>query len=139
MGPLYSSYGLFLIKNYPMHYLRYFAGPNSLHYFFPPVEFLEKYNGFQPTVQESAVKWFGYHNDQVRTKTNSTKISILQFYPYLVSITNLILFLLLVSYLLLRREHPYPLLNKLVLLVGVVWIVNTGFTILSAPVALRFQ
>jgi hypothetical protein len=139
MGPLYSSYGLFLIKKYPMHYLRYFAAPNSLNYFFPPVEFLGKYNGYKTTVLESAVKWFGYKNDEVRTRMKSGTVWILQYYPFLVSITNFMLFLMFLAYLLLKGWQNNRTFNKIIFLAGFMWLANAAFTILSAPVALRFQ
>jgi hypothetical protein len=139
MGPMYSSYGWYLIKKYPIHYLRYFAGPNSMKYFFPPVESLGNYNGGQPTVLESAVKWFGYKDSMVKTRTKSGKISTLQYYPFLVSITNLLLFLMLLSFFLLKGWQYNPSFNKIIFLTGFVWIANVGFTIFAAPAALRFQ
>jgi hypothetical protein len=139
IGPFYSSYGWCLIKKYPIHYLRNFAGPNSMKYFFPPVEALEYYNGSQPIVLGSAVKWFGYSINQVKTRMKSGKVSILQYYPFLVSVTNLILFLMFLSYLILKGWENNKIFNKIILLAGFVWITNAMFTILSAPVALRFQ
>jgi hypothetical protein len=122
-----------------MHYLRYFAAPNSLNYFFPPVEFLGKYNGYKTTVLESAVKWFGYKNDEVRTRMKSGTVWILQYYPFLVSITNFMLFLMFLAYLLLKGWQNNRTFNKIIFLAGFMWLANAAFTILSAPVALRFQ
>jgi hypothetical protein len=139
MGPLYSSYGSCIIQKYPMHYLRYFVLPNSLKYFFPPVEFLENYNGGQTTVLESATKWFGYTNNQVKTKMKNGKVWVLQYYPFLASITNLILLLMLLSYLLLKGWQYNTSFNKSIFLAGFVWITNAGFTIFASPAALRFQ
>jgi hypothetical protein len=139
MGPLYSSYGLYIIKKYPMHFLRYFIWPNARKYFAPPLEFLEYYNTGQPTVQESATKWFGYKNNRVKTRIKGPKVWILQYYPYLVSITNLFLFLMLLSYLLLQGWQYNPTFNKSMLLAGTVWIANAGFNIFVASAALRFQ
>jgi hypothetical protein len=139
MGPFYSSYGLYIIKKYPMHFLRYFVWPNSGRYFSPPLEFLEYYNGGKSTVKESAVKWFGYTNNQVRTRMKSGKVSVLQPYPYLVSLTNIFMLLGLLSYLLLKGRQYSPTFNKCILLAGFVWIANAGFTIFAASAALRFQ
>ena len=139
MGPFYSAYGWYLIKNYPGHFLRYYILPNSLKYLAPPVEFLGSYNQGQPTVNKLVVKWFGYTNNQVKTRMKSDTVSILQPYPFLVSIINLTLFLMFLSYLLLKGWQYSPTLNKSVLLAGFLWLTNTGFTIVAAPVALRFQ
>jgi hypothetical protein len=139
MGPFYSSYGWYLIKTYPAHFLRYYVLPNSLKYLAPPVEFLGSYNLGQPTVNKLVVKWFGYTNNQVKTRTKSDSVSILQPYPFLVSLINLILFLMLLSYILLQGWQYSPSFNKSIILAGFLWITNTGFTIVASPVALRFQ
>jgi hypothetical protein len=139
MGPLYSSYGSYIIKKYPIHFLRYFVLPNSLKYFLPPVEYLGNYNWGYPTVPESVVKWFGYPNNQVKTRMKSGKVWVLQPFQYLVGITNLIFFLMLLSYLLLKGWQYSPTFKKSLLLAGFVWIANAGFTIFAASAALRFQ
>ncbi|OQP68243.1 hypothetical protein [Niastella populi] len=139
MGPFYSSYGMYFIKKYPMHFLRYFAWPNSKKYLAPPLEFLEYYNMNHPTVRPTAVKWFGYTNNQVNTRMKSGKIWVLLPYPYLISITNLIMVLMLLAFLLLKGWQYSTTFNKSILLAGFVWIANAGFTIFSASAALRFQ
>jgi len=139
MGPFYSSYGWYIIKKYPLHFLRYFVWPNSRKYFAPPVEYFTYYNWDYPTVPESAVKWFGYTNNQVKTRMKNGKASILEPYPFLVSIFNLIMFLMLLSYLLLKGWQYSPSFNKSIFLAGFVWIANAGFTIFTCSAALRFQ
>ena len=139
MGPFYSSYGLFLIKKYPVHFLRFFVWPNSRKYFAPPVEYLGYYNWGQPTVQESAVKWFGYTNNQVTTRMKSGKVWVLDPYPFLVGITNLIMFLGISSYTLLRGWQYNTTFNKIIILAGFAWIANAGFIIFTCSAALRFQ
>jgi hypothetical protein len=139
MGPFYSSYGLYIIKKYPVHYLHYFVWPNSLNYLAPPVEYLGYYNGGYATVPESAVKWFGYTSNQVKTRMKSGKVWILHYYPFVVSISNLIMLLGLLSYLLLKGWQYNTSFNKSILLAGFVWILNAAFTIFVASVALRFQ
>jgi hypothetical protein len=139
MGPLYGSYGWCIIKKYPLHFLRYYIWPNFLKYLHPPVEFLGYYNTGISIVPQSAVTWFGYSNNQVKTRIKNGKASILTPFPYLVSIANLIMLLMLLSYLLLKGWQNNTSFNKSILLAGVVWIANAGFTIFAAPAALRFQ
>jgi hypothetical protein len=139
MGPFYSSYGLYIIKKYPLHFLRYFVWPNSQKFLIPPVEYLEKYNWDYTTVPESAVKWFGYKNGQVKTRMKSGKVLVLQPYPFLVSITNLLMLLGLFSYVLLKGWKYNKTFNKCILLAGFVWITNAGFIIFAASAALRYQ
>lgn len=139
MGPFYSSYGMYIIKTYPIHFLRYFVLPNSLKYLHPPVEFLGYYNTGTSTVPESVAKWFGYTNNQVKTRIKDGRASILAPYPYLVSIINLIMLLMLLSYIVLKGWQYSPSFNKSILLACFAWVVNALFTIFTSPAALRFQ
>lgn len=139
MGPFYSSYGLYIIKKYPMHFLRYFIWPNSKKFIAPPVEFLENYNMGSPTVPKSVVQWFGYTNNQVKTRMKNGKVWILQYYPYFITIANLIMLLMLLSYLALKGWQYNPAFNKSIMLAGLAWVGNAAFTIFAASPALRFQ
>ena len=139
MGPFYTSYGLYLIKKYPFHFLRYFVLPNSQKYLLPPVEYLGNYNWGHSTVPESAVKWFGYKNGQVTTRMKTGKVWILNYYPTLVCFTNLLMLLGLLSYVFMKGWQDNPTFNKCILLGGFAWIANAGFTIFLASAALRYQ
>lgn len=139
MGPFYSSYGSYIIKKYPVHFLRYYIWPNSQKYFHPPVEFLGYYNTAQPTVPELVVKWFGYTNNQVKTRMKSGEAWSLRHCRRLVSIANLSMLLMLLSYLLLKGWKYSPSFNKIILLAGFAWLVNAAFIIFTCAAALRFQ
>jgi hypothetical protein len=139
MGPFYGSYGLYIIKKYPLHFLRYFVWPNTKKDFGPPIEYLGYYNGGRTTVLEEAAEWFGYKDIHVKTRVKSGQASTLLLYPILISISNLLLFLGLLSYLLLKGWQHNPSFNKGILLAGFVWIANAAFTIFAASAALRYQ
>jgi hypothetical protein len=139
MGPFYSSYGKYIIKKYPIHFVRHFILPNAWKYFIPPLEYLENYNWGFPFVQKSAVKWFGYTNDQVKARTKNGGLWTLQYYPFLVSFINLIFFLMLLSYLLLKGWQYNPIFNKIIVLAGFFWISYAAFNIFAAPTVLRYQ
>ncbi|HEY8897010.1 MAG TPA: hypothetical protein VIM79_19440, partial [Niastella sp.] len=139
MGPLYSSYGLYLIKRYPIQFLRHFVWPNSLRYFGPPVTYLGYYNWNKRTVPESVVRWFGYKNNQVKTRMKSSKAWSLQPYPFLLALTNLLMLLGLLSYVLLKGWQYNTTFNKCILMAGFVWLANAGFTIFASSAELRFQ
>ena len=139
MGPVYSSYGGYLIKNYPGYFLRYFAWPNTKRFIAPPLGYLGPYNTNQPTVQQLAVKWFGYSNNRVRTRTKDGQALILKDFPFLVCILYMILFLMLLSYVLLKGWQYSPSFNKIIILGGFFWITNAAFSIFASAVELRFQ
>jgi hypothetical protein len=139
MGPVYSSYGWHIIKKYPRHFLRYFTWPNFQKFCAPPLGYLRPYNTYLPTVQESAVKWFGYTSNQVKTRTKSGQAWILEDYPFLICIIYMIMLLMFLSYLLLKGWQYSPSFNKSIILAGFVWIANAVFTTIASPVELRFQ
>ena len=69
----------------------------------------------------------------------SSEIWILKFYPSLVCIINLTMFLMFASYLLLKGWQYTPAFNKIILLAGSAWIVYAGFNIFAASTVLRYQ
>jgi len=139
MGPFYKSYGIHLIKKYPLHYIRYYLWPNANKYYSPPVEFLGQYNSGVNYVTEWAKNWFGYDSYKVETRTKTSRISILDFYPILSGIINIVMICTLLSYLLLKGWRYNKQFSKGVLLGGLVWIFNAVFTIIASSAALRFQ
>lgn len=140
MGPLYKSYGIYIIKLYPWHYIRYFIWPNFNKYFAPPVEFLEYYNSGYNGVRTIAKDWFDYKSNRVFTRTDASRpIWILQVFPILSGIINVVMVLGAFSFLLLHGLSENTLFRKGLLLGGAVWLLNAGFTIFASPAALRFQ
>jgi len=139
MGPLYKEYGIYIIKKYPLHFLRYFAWPNSKKYYAPPVEFLQSYNSGQDKVTKQAMKWLGYSNTNVKTRMGSGKTWVLEFYPILTGIINVIMFFGLLYYILLKGWQYNKIFNKTIVIAATVWLFNAVFTILASSAALRFQ
>lgn len=139
MGPLYKKYGLFIIRQYPWKFIRYFLWPNSQKYYAPPVEFLENYNSGNLKVPSMAQAWFNYKSRWITVRTKDLKVRLLDFYPILSGIINVVmLFGLLAFFFLggLRQNTPF---RKVVLLSGTAWLLNAGFTIFASSAALRFQ
>ena len=67
------------------------------------------------------------------------RIEILDFYPILTGIINVVMLFSLLFYILLKGWHTYNLCKKGVLLGSIVWSLNAVFTIGASSVALRFQ
>ena len=139
MGPFYKKYGLYIIKKYPLHFARYFVLPNALKYYAPPVEFLENYNSGSATVTEQTKTWFGYKRLEVKTRMISGNVWILDFYPVLSGVINVLMFFGLLYYVLLKGWRYTPVFNKTVIMGGAVWLLNALFTIGASSAALRFQ
>lgn len=139
MSPLYKSFGLYIIKNYPTLYLRKFIWPNANKYYAPPVEFLEYYNSNKDTIPLIARAWFGYSIDKVKVRMKDKRVYVLSFYPYLVGIVNVLMLCCLVYYILLRGWKYFEYYNPGLFAGMILWISNAVFTVIASSAALRFQ
>jgi hypothetical protein len=139
MGPLYKAYGLFIIKQYPIEFLRYFVWPNSHKYYAPPVEFLSKYNSGRDSVMPVAKLWFGYSDLKVTSRTKTKETWVLNFYPILSGIINIVMFCTLICYIILQGWKTSKAFSLGIMIGGIVWLMNACFTIFASSAALRFQ
>lgn len=139
MGPFYKAYGSYMIRQYPLQYIWYFARYNARKYYAPPVEFLQQYNSGNKLVTQQTVKWFGYKNQAVKVRMGDGNTWVLNFYPILSGIINVIMFFGLLYYVILKGWQYNRIFNKTIILAGAVWLINAGFTIFVSSAALRFQ
>jgi hypothetical protein len=139
MGPLYKAYGLFIIRQYPWQFVKSFMGPNARKYYAPPVEFLEEYNTGRKNVTDQAKTWFGYKSTKVKTRLLDNNVRVLDFYPILSGIINVLMLFGLLYYTLLKGWQYNTIFNKTIIMAGTVWLINAGFTIFASSAALRFQ
>jgi hypothetical protein len=139
MGPFYKSYGLYIIRQYPWHFLRYFIWPNANKYYAPPTEFMESYNSGKKHVTEQTKTWFGYKGTKVKTRMSNGKIWVLEFYPILSGIINAVMLLGLIYFILLKGWRKITSFNRIILMGSLMWLLNAVFTICVSSAALRFQ
>jgi len=138
MGPFYGDYGIYIIKQYPMYYIRYFLLPNAGKYYAPPGEYLETYNSGKDDVAPIAQEWFGYSSSKVTTRMSDLKIRTLDFYPVLSGVMNVVFLCGLFCFLILGGFRSNTLFRKGIILTGIFWLFNAGFSIFSTAGALRF-
>lgn len=139
MAPFYKEYGLYMIKKYPLQFAQYFMWPNSHKYYAPPIEFLQTYNGGRDSVPQLARTWFGYKSGKMWTRTKDPEVTILNFYPILSGVINVIMLFGLVFFTMLNGFNKNIYLRSAIFLGGAVWLLNAGFTIFASSAALRFQ
>ena len=139
MGPIYKSYGFHIIKKYPSSFVKYFLWPNANKYYAPPVEFLQSYNSGKDSIPTVASSWFGYKDGGLKTRTKSKTVRILDFYPILSGVINLVMLCSLLFYVILKGWQYNTVFNKGISLAAMVWLLNAGFTIFASSAALRFQ
>src|SRR5438105_7196764 len=102
MGPLYKSYGWYIIRKYPLQFVTGFLWPNAKKYFASPIEALESYNAGIKTVTPQAQVWFGYTKTRVKTRMYEPETKVLDYYPVLAGIMNMVMLFGLLYYILLK-------------------------------------
>jgi hypothetical protein len=139
MGPLFKDYGIYTIKQYPWHFARYFLWPNANKYYAPPVEYLQSYNSMKDSIPLIAKVWFGYKSFKISSRLENKKVWVLDYYPILSGVINIVMICCLFCYALLKGWQYRESYTKGVLLGSAVWLLNATFTIFASSVALRFQ
>jgi len=139
VAPLYAEYGAHLIKEYPLVFAEHYLVPNAIKYYTPPVEFLESYNMGIDSVMPVAQRWFGYKTTKISSYFKDFKVNVLNFYPILVGIMNVVLLCGVFGLFFLKGYRQYPALSQALLLVTGLWLVNFSFSVFASPIALRFQ
>lgn len=139
VAPLYADYGAYIIRKYPLQYVKYFLWPNAWRYYAPSVELMGAYNAGDDQVPRAAQRWFGYKSTKVFTRTKDPKIKILYLYSICSGMANIGMLLGLLCFSILNGFRMDTLFRKAVLLAGTIWLLNMGFTIFASAAALRFQ
>ncbi|HSC37854.1 MAG TPA: hypothetical protein VLD19_08290, partial [Chitinophagaceae bacterium] len=139
MAPLYKDYGLYIIRQYPWHFMQYFVWPNANKYYAPPVEFLATYNSGRDSTAPIGKIWFKYTSNKLPVRTKDRQVHMLDFYPILSGIINIVILFILIFFLMLKATGASTAFKKGVALAAALWLVNAGFTIFASSAALRFQ
>jgi len=139
IAPFYADYGIYIIRQYPWKFATYFLWPNTIKYYSPPIEYLSLYNSGMDSVSKTTQIWFGYKAGKVTSRLKDRKIKMLDFYPILSGIMNVVFLAGFISFVLLKGFKQPSLFRKGLLLIGSIWVINAGFTIFVSSPALRFQ
>lgn len=140
MAPLYASYGYFLIRHRPGSFLKYYALPNLIKYYVPPTKFMGVYNLHNETVDDIVVSWFRWKSNKVSTYRKNKTIPIAQSLSLISSIINIVFLLTYLGFLGIvgvRRGLTYC--NGITGWISLIWLSNLVFSVLSAPIELRYQ
>jgi hypothetical protein len=142
-GPLFQAYGLYLIREHPIAFARWFLWPNFLRYINPPGEVFGSKMPFQ------LVEAYGGAYVRESLKLNAITFSpmaialsedILYLYPKIFAMIHLGFVLGLLGFLSCRgfRSVPKPA-SWCLLMISVLWCCDLGFSVLSAGVVLRYE
>lgn len=139
-GPLYMDYALYLIKKYPMSFLKVFLLPNSVKFSVPPMEFLGTYNMGADSVNALAKSWFNYKSQKIQDHQKRSPIKwMITWYPVFSALINLLFLIHLVGLITMARGQQLSRIGKAALLVSAFWLFNLGFSVFASPIVLRYQ
>jgi len=116
LAPLYGAYGKYLIRQYPLAYMKYFLWPNLARYYVPPAEFLGQYNYRQ-----------------------SKEYVLIAYMPVLSGMINLLFAGSMIAFWLMDEWKKHKPLSPFLLLVLSIWLLNMVFSVLASPIVLRYQ
>jgi hypothetical protein len=143
MGAYCGEYGSYLVRKYPIQYIRYFAWPNLIRYFTPPTEIFwypSPYYLRDDAIGQIASKWFRLRTLTVDQSYIDFRTSILAPYPIIIAIVHMIFVASLIGFFLFRgyRKVTKPVFH-IVLAVVCAWICDLCFSVTASAVVLRYQ
>jgi len=139
-GPLYTDYGMYLIRKYPLAFAKIFMLQNAIRFAVPPVEFIGAYNMGLDSVRPIAKEWFNYKNLRIINQKKDPILSVVKQYPILATLINCCFVLGCVGFLVFGgiRKTKKGFTNIL-LLISIFWLLNGAFSIFASPPVLRYQ
>jgi hypothetical protein len=140
VAPLYNKYGIWLITQKPWAFIKHYAWPNLLRYYGPPAFFMGKYNLGNKTVAPIAVTWFNWKNNDLPTRFKDREIHLMNFFPNLLAIINpsyVVIALFFIGFAGVKQCNKIS--KQILACFTLVWFTNTFFSVLSAPIELRYQ
>lgn len=140
VAPLYGQYGTWLIKQFPGDYMKYYLWPNMINYYTPSPEFLGIYNMGADSVDQDAVRWFGYKTPRVKGFGKDKKIQVTFIYPVILPLINIIFFMGFIGFYFIEgyKRIPYNYKKTLYLIIAI-WLGNLLFSVTASPIVLRYQ
>jgi hypothetical protein len=140
MAPLYGGYGRWLIKHHPIFFLKHYIWPNVKRYYAPPPYFMGYYMMGYTKIDPAAVNWFKLKNNQPSIRAKDTQIHITSIITTILSVINPA-FIICVLFFMIFAGFRYcsPDNKRILACMLVVWFTNMFFSVISAPIELRYQ
>lgn len=139
-SPLLGQYGAWLIKQYPVEYMKYYILPNLINYYVPPTEFMGMYNMGLDSVDVLAKDWFKYETRKVSGYSKDKKITATIVFPIILALINVLFFSSFLGFILIGGfKQVSALSKKILILLMIVWLANLLFSVTASPINLRYQ
>lgn len=140
VAPVFGQYGLYLIKQHPLAFARYYLLLNTKNYFLPPLEKLEIYNLGEDQMWPIAGFWFGYPDLKVTSISKTLQGNVLLLYSGLFMLLNiyfgwcLFLFIRQKGFKMAEQRFSYT-----VVLIGGFALLNLCFSVFANIIVIRYQ
>jgi hypothetical protein len=140
MGPLFSAYGSYLVKKYPLEYFRYYVVPNMGNFFEPLIGDLGYYNQGNDRLKYWVIKWFDYKEFRIPHFPANSELDVMKPYPFLINLFNIGFLGLLILYFCLKEFRSQKMeFNQLVIVTFGFWLLNFCFSSMSNSIMIRYQ
>ena len=143
MGTLCASYGSYLVRKYPLQFVRWFIWPNTQRYIITPPEVFATFSPFflrDDDLGREASQWFGLTTLTVSWKYINLRTSILSPYPLLLCMIHLAFFMGLLGMLLLKYIKRINTTQAfIVLAIGGFWLCDLFFKVTAGGIVFRHQ
>ncbi|MDF2190530.1 NAD(P)/FAD-dependent oxidoreductase [Paraflavitalea sp. CAU 1676] len=135
---LYADYAKYLITKHPIDYAKNFLWQNLKWYGSPPPEFLGTYNLKSDSVDRQIQQWFHFKSPVL--KSGNKEIRPVFAYPMIMAgINSFFLFMLIGTGLFPVFKRCNRVENRIICLALLTWFVSFGFSLIAAPIVLRYQ
>lgn len=142
LAPLFRSYGEYTIKKYPWDFFRYYLLQNAKLYILPEPEVLNAYN--RPYMGSNLDNVSAFFTDgkkeKPESKYNDLQSTLMALFPSLIVICHLLFLEETIRYLIKKGiRKSGRKFNIALLLCWTFILVNFAFSVLAAPIVLRYQ
>ncbi|RFS21054.1 hypothetical protein DVR12_17080 [Chitinophaga silvatica] len=142
VAPIYKEYASYLIKKYPINFLRYYLCPNIMNYLIPDLEMIKQNNRIKYKIALSNPGWFKESKRPNSTTAVKAQEYILYIFPYLFPALHLLLIKEALQFYINNRRKKNKqnqLINKSIFIALAFFIINAAFSIVASPVVFRYQ
>lgn len=138
MGSEFKDYGQYLAKRHPWEYVRYYVWQGVQWFAIPTDEALSQYNNGRDSVSAEIKDWFDLRSRRVWSA--SKKIYTVSYFPVVTAVMNALTILSVIGFFLLGcYKNTSRDVTKIVTLFAGYWLINFLFSVVSAPMMLRYQ
>ena len=138
MGAEFKDYGQYLVRRHPWEYVKYYVWQGIQWFAVPTDEALSQYNNGHDSVSVEIKDWFDLKSRRVWSA--SKKIYTVSYFPVVTAVLNALTILSAIGFFFLGCYKNMPAnVTKIVILFAGYWLINFVFSVVSAPMMLRYQ